>query len=96
MLIKMLAIISDILKHTSVFFFQDSVNFRFYSSKLLRFYNNSSLMCVYSLKVELFGNRLLRIGNYEPSFVFILQRDSVLWHSLQVVKPVPSVFIYLV
>jgi len=47
----MVAITSDVLKHTSIFFFQGTVNFRFYSSKLLRFYNNSSLMCRYSLKV---------------------------------------------
>jgi len=47
----MVAITSDVLKHTSTFFFQGTVNFRFDSSKLLRFYNNSSLMCGYFLKM---------------------------------------------
>jgi hypothetical protein len=63
---KMVAITSDVLKHTSVFFFQGTVNFRFFSSKLFRFYNNSSLICGYSLQVLLFGNRFLPIGIYEP------------------------------
>jgi hypothetical protein len=47
----MVAIISDVLKHKSIFFFQVTVTFRLDSSKLLRFYNNSSLMCGYSLRV---------------------------------------------
>ena len=47
----MVAAISDVLKHTSISFFKGTVNFRFDSSKLLRFYNNSSLMCGYSLQV---------------------------------------------
>jgi len=48
----MAAIISDVLNHTSIFFFQGTVNFPFYGSKLLPFNNNSILMCGYSLKVE--------------------------------------------
>jgi len=47
----MVTITFDVLKHTSTFFFQGTVNFRFHSSKLLRFYNNSNLMCGYSLKM---------------------------------------------
>jgi hypothetical protein len=47
----MVAITSDVMKHTSIFFFQGTVNFRFDSSKLLRFHNNPSLMCGYSLVV---------------------------------------------
>ena len=47
----MVAITSDVLKHTTIFFFQGTVNFRFDSNKLLQFYNNSSLMCGYSFKV---------------------------------------------
>ena len=41
----------------------------------------------------------LRSSNCSPSLwsvVVLFQRDSVLWHSLQLLKPVPSVFIYLV
>ena len=34
-------------------------------------YNNSSLMCGHSLQLQLFGNRPLRIGNYERWFVLL-------------------------
>jgi hypothetical protein len=38
----MIGITSDVLKHTSILFFQGTVNFRFYRRKLPRFYNNYS------------------------------------------------------
>jgi hypothetical protein len=38
---QMVVIASDVLKHTSVFFFQGTVNFRFYR-KIYSIYNNSS------------------------------------------------------
>ena len=50
-------------------------------------------------KLQLLSPTFLRSSNCSPSLwsvVVWFQRGSVLWHSLQVLKPVPSVFIYLV
>ena len=57
------------------------------------------LWSVPSPQLQLLEPTLLRSSNCSPSLwsvVIWFQRDSVLWHSLQVWKPVPSVFIYLV
>ena len=58
-----------------------------------------TLWSVPSPELQLLVPTLLRSSNCSPSLwsvVVWFQRDSVLWHSLQVLKPVPSVFIYLV
>jgi len=58
-----------------------------------------TLRSVPSPQLQLLAPTLLRSYNCSPSLwsvVVWVQRDSVLWHSLQVWKPVPSVFIYLV
>jgi len=58
-----------------------------------------TLWSVPSPELQLLGPSLLRSSTRSPSLwsvVVWFQRDSVLWHSLQVWKPVPSVFIYLV
>ena len=58
-----------------------------------------TLWYVPSPELKLFAPTLLRSSNCSPSLwsvVVWFQRDSVLWHSLQVWKPVPSLFIYLV
>ena len=57
------------------------------------------LWTVPSLELELLAPTLLRSSNCSPplwSLVEWFKRDSVLWHSLQVWKPVPSVFIITV
>jgi hypothetical protein len=57
-----------------------------------------NLWSVPSPQLQLLSPTLLRSSNCSPSLrsvVVWFQRDSVLWHSLQVLKPVPSVF-YLV
>jgi len=51
-----------------------------------------------SPELRLLAATLLRFSNCSPSLwsvVVWFQRDSVLWHSLQLWKAVPSVFIYL-
>ena len=58
-----------------------------------------TLWSVPSPELQLLAPTLLRSSNCSPSLwsvVVWFQRDSMLWHSLQVWKPVPSVFIYLV
>ena len=58
-----------------------------------------TLWSVPSPDLQLLAPTLLRSSNCSPSLwsvVVWFQGDSVLWHSLQVWKPVPSVFIYLV
>jgi len=58
-----------------------------------------TLWSVPSSELQLLAPTLLRCSNCSPSFwslVVWFQRDSVLWYSLQVWKPVPPVFIYLV
>ena len=58
-----------------------------------------TLWSVPSPELELLAPTLLRSSNCSPSLWSVLVwflRDSVLWHSLQVWKPVPSVFIYFV
>ena len=58
-----------------------------------------TLWSVPSPKLQLLSPTFLRSSNCSPSLrsvVVRFQRDSVLWHSLQVLKPVLSVFIYLV
>jgi len=58
-----------------------------------------TLWSVPSPQLQLLAPTLLRSSNCSPSLwslVVWFQRDSVLCHSLQVWKPVPSVFIYLV
>ena len=58
-----------------------------------------NLRSVPSPQLQLLSLTFLRSLNCSPSLwsvVVRFQRDSVLWHSLQVLKPVPSVFIYLV
>jgi len=58
-----------------------------------------TLWSVPSPELQLLAPTLLRSSNCSPSLWSVLvwfQKDSVLWHSLQVWKPVPSVFIYLV
>ena len=58
-----------------------------------------TLWSVPSPQLQLLAPTLLRSSNCSlslQSVVVWFQRDSVLWHSLQVWKPVPSVFIYLV
>ena len=55
-----------------------------------------TLWSVPSPELQLLAPTLLRSSNCSPSLwsvVVLFQRDSVLWHSLQVWKPVPSVFI---
>ena len=57
-----------------------------------------TLWSVLSPELQLLATTLLRSSNCSPSLwsvVVWFQRDSVLWRSLQVRKPVPSVFIYL-
>jgi len=54
--------------------------------------------CVYN-KLQLLSPSFLRSANCSPSLwsvVVWVQSESVLWYSLQVWKPVPSVFIHLV
>ena len=61
--------------------------------------NDWTLWSVPSPELQLLAPTLLRSSNCSPSLwsaVVWFQRGSVLWHSLQVWKPVPSVFIYLV
>ena len=56
-----------------------------------------ALWSVPSPKLQLLSPKFLRSSNCSPSLwsaVVWFQRDSVLWHSLQVLKPVPSVFIF--
>ena len=58
-----------------------------------------TLWSVPSPELQLFAPSLLRSSNCSPSLWSVavwFQRDWVLWHSLQVWKPVPSVFMYLV
>jgi len=58
-----------------------------------------TLSSVPSPELQLLTPTLLRSSNCSPSFwsvVVWFQRDSALWHSLQVWKPVLPVFIYLV
>ena len=58
-----------------------------------------TLWSVPSPELQLLAPTLLRSSNCSSSLwsvVVWFQRDSVLWHSLQVWKPVSSVFIYLV
>ena len=58
-----------------------------------------TLWSVPSPKLQLLSPTFLRSSNCSSSLwsvVVWFQRDSVLWHSLQVLKPFPSVFIYLV
>ena len=58
-----------------------------------------TLWSVPSPKLQLLSPKFLRSSNCSLSLWSVVawfQRDSVLWHSLQVSKPVPSVFIYLV
>jgi len=58
-----------------------------------------TLWSVPSPELQLLTPTLLRSSNCSPSLWYVVvwfQRDSVLWHSLQVWKSVPSVFIYLV
>jgi len=58
-----------------------------------------TLWSVPSPELQLLAPTLLRPSNCSPSLwsvVVRFQRDSVLWHSLQVWKPVPSAFICLV
>jgi len=58
-----------------------------------------TLWSVPSPELQLHAPTLLRSSNCSPSLwsvVVWFQRDSVFWYSLQVWKPVPSVFIYLV
>ena len=58
-----------------------------------------TLSSVPSPKLQLLSPTFLRSSNCSPSLwsaVVWFQRDSVLWHSLQVQKPVPSVFTCLV
>jgi len=58
-----------------------------------------TLWSVNSPELQLLAPAFLRSSNCSPSLwsvVVWFQRDSLLWHSLQVLKPVPSVFIYLV
>jgi len=52
-----------------------------------------------SPKLQLLTPTFLRSSNCSPSLwsvVVWFERDSVLWHSLEVLKPAPSVFVYLV
>ena len=61
--------------------------------------NDWTLGSVPSPKLQLLSPTFLRSSNCSPSLWSVavrFQRDSVLWHSLQVLKPIPSVFIYLV
>jgi hypothetical protein len=58
-----------------------------------------TLWSVPSPQLQLLSPMFLWSSNCSPSLwsvVVRFQRDSVLWHSLQVQKPVQSVFIYLV
>ena len=58
-----------------------------------------TLWSVPSPELQLLAPMLLRSSNCSPSLwslVVWFQRDSVLWHPLQVLKPVPSVFLYRV
>jgi len=58
-----------------------------------------TLWSVPSPELQLLAPTLLRSSSCSPSLwsvVVWFHRDSVLWHSLQVWKPVRSVFIYLV
>ena len=58
-----------------------------------------TLWSVPSSKLQLLSPTFLRSSNCSPSLwsaAVWFQRDSVLWHSLQVLKPVPFAFIYLV
>ena len=58
-----------------------------------------TLWSVPSPKLQPLSPTFLRSSNCSPSLwsvVVWFQRDSVFWHSLQVLKPVPSVFVHLV
>ena len=60
---------------------------------------DSILWSVPSPQLQMLAPTLLRSSNCSPSLWSVavwFQRVSVLWHSLQVWKRVPSVFIYLV
>jgi hypothetical protein len=62
----MAGITSDVLKYTSIFFLKGTVSdFLLYSSKLLRFNDNSSSIRRYSLNFLLLAVYLLHIGNYD-------------------------------
>ena len=58
-----------------------------------------TLWSVPSPQLQQLAPTLLRSSNCSPSLWSVavwFQRDSVLWRSLQMWKPIPSVFIYLV
>ena len=68
------------------------------SSLIIINIKNWTLWSVPSPKLQLLSPTFLWSSNCSPSLrsvVVWFQTDSILWHSLQVLKPVPSVLIYL-
>jgi len=76
--IKLVGVTFDVLKHTSIFFFQGAMNIRFYRSKLLSLYNNSSFQAWIMLKVVFLGIcvsycYLWLLSFFYPMHVFLLR-----------------------
>ena len=91
----------DVSKLTGLVVFFIYVAFNSYYIFIINIINikDLTLWSVPSPELQLLAPTLLRSSNCSLSLwsvVVWFQRDSVLWHSLQVWKPVPSVSIYLV